>query len=104
MAHHRINFNLPADLHSRFVATAKREDRTLTVVLVRALEAYIVGSEKQAGRQQDDRGADDLGAPRSVAGDTEGTYPGCREKSTLVPSTGVCQSCSDSAYDRYCPR
>ncbi len=47
MALHRINLNLPADLHSRFVATARREDRTLTVVLVRALEAYIVGSEGQ---------------------------------------------------------
>ena len=103
MALHRINFNLPADLHSRFVATAKREDRTLTVVLVRALEAYIVGRE-QAGRRQESREPMIWRAPRSVAGDSEGTCPGCREKSTLVPSTGVCQSCSDSAYDRYCPR
>ena len=35
---------------------------------------------------------------------SEVACPGCGDKSTLVPSTGVCQSCSDSAYDRYCPR
>jgi len=32
------------------------------------------------------------------------TCPRCGDKTTLVPSTGVCQSCSDFAYDRYCPR
>ena len=85
MALHRINLNLPADLHSRFVATAKREDRTLTVVLIRALQAYIRAADR---RQRN----------------SEVTCPGCGDKSTLLPSTGVCQSCSDSAYDRYCPR
>ena len=52
MALHRINLNLPADLHSRFMATAKREERTLTVILARALEAYIVGSEGAVDRRQ----------------------------------------------------
>jgi hypothetical protein len=30
--------------------------------------------------------------------------PRCGDKTAIVASTGVCQSCSDSAYDRYCPR
>ena len=89
MAHHRINLNLPADLHSRFVATAKREDRTLTVVLVRALEAYIVRSEGATDRRQDNRAVDDLKAPRSLTGDSEAACPGCGDKTTLVPSTGA---------------
>lgn len=67
MALHRINLNLPADLHSRFVATARREDRTLTVVLVRALEAYIVGSKEAADRGQGNRAVGDLVVPGSFS-------------------------------------
>ena len=67
MALHRINLNLPADLHSRFVATARREDRTLTVVLARALEAYIAGSEGAVDQRQGNRAVDDLDVPGSFS-------------------------------------
>ncbi len=67
MALHRINLNLPADLHSRFVATAKREDRTLTVVLVRALQAYVRGSEEASDRRQGNRAVNDLIVPGSFS-------------------------------------
>ena len=67
MALHRINLNLPADLHSRFAATARREDRTLTVVLARALEAYIAGSEGAADQRQGNRAGDDLDVPGSFS-------------------------------------
>ncbi len=42
----RINQNVPGDLYDRLVATAMREDRTKSAVLVRALEAYIGASER----------------------------------------------------------
>ena len=48
----------------------------------------------------------DLGykvGPGSELVNSEATCPGWGEKVTLVPSTGVCQPCTDSAYDRYCP-
>ena len=37
----RINYNIPVNLNERLHATAQREDRPLTTILVRALEAYI---------------------------------------------------------------
>jgi hypothetical protein len=67
VALHRINLNLPVDLHSRFAATARREDRTLTVVLARALEAYIAGSEGAADQRQGNRAVDDLDVPGSFS-------------------------------------
>ena len=44
----RINQNVPGDLYDRLAATALREDRTKSAVLVRALEAYIGVSERTA--------------------------------------------------------
>jgi len=32
------------------------------------------------------------------------TCPQCGDRTRIVPSTGVCEACSDAAYDRYCPR
>jgi hypothetical protein len=49
----------------------------------------------------------DLGSkvgPGSELVNSKATCPQGGDKTTLVPSTGVCQSCTDSAYDRYCPR
>jgi hypothetical protein len=46
----RINQNVPRELYDRFAATALREDRTKTAVLVRALEAYVGASEVAAKR------------------------------------------------------
>jgi predicted DNA-binding protein len=42
----RVNFNIPVNLNERLHATAQREDRSLTTILVRALEAYISQSER----------------------------------------------------------
>ncbi len=44
----RINQNVPEDLYGRLAATAVREDRTKSAVLIRALEAYIGVSERTA--------------------------------------------------------
>ena len=44
----RINQNVPGDLYDRLAATAVREDRTKSAVLIRALEAYIRVSERTA--------------------------------------------------------
>jgi hypothetical protein len=30
--------------------------------------------------------------------------PRCSARAALVPHSGVCASCTDAAYDRYCPR
>ena len=42
----RINYNIPVNLNERLHATAQREDRPLTTILARALEAYISQSER----------------------------------------------------------
>ena len=47
----RINQNVPGDLYDRLAATAVREDRTKSAVLIRALEAYIGVSERTAQRR-----------------------------------------------------
>jgi hypothetical protein len=42
----RINYNIPMGLYERLVSTSEREDRPLTTIVVRALEAYISQSER----------------------------------------------------------
>jgi hypothetical protein len=42
----RINCNIPMDLSERLHATAQREDRLLTTILIRALEVYLSQSER----------------------------------------------------------
>jgi predicted DNA-binding protein len=42
----RINYNVPMDLYERLFSTSEREDRPLTTIVVRALEAYISQSER----------------------------------------------------------
>ncbi len=51
----RINQNVPGDLYDRLAATAVREDRTKSAVLIRALEAYIRVSERTAHQRQGTR-------------------------------------------------
>ena len=51
MALRRINQNVPGNLYDRLAATALREDRTKSAVLVRALEAYIGASERLDARR-----------------------------------------------------
>ena len=46
----RVNFNIPVNLNERLHATAQREDRPLTTILVRTLEVYMSQSE-QTGPQ-----------------------------------------------------
>ena len=41
----RVNFNIPVNLNERLHATAQREDRPLTTIVVCALEAYISQSD-----------------------------------------------------------
>jgi len=48
----RINQNVPRDLYDRLAATAVREDRTKSAVLIRALEAYIGVSERTAQQRR----------------------------------------------------
>ena len=48
----RINQNVPGDLYDRLAATALREDRTKSAVLIRALEAYIRVSERTAHQRR----------------------------------------------------
>ena len=43
----RINYNIPMSLYERLVSTSEREDRPLTTIVVRVLEAYISQSEPQ---------------------------------------------------------
>jgi predicted transcriptional regulator len=47
----RINQNIPGDLYDRLAATAMREDRTKSAVLVRALEVYVGVSERLDARR-----------------------------------------------------
>ena len=63
----RINQNVPGDLYDRLAATALREDRTKSAVLIRALEAYIAGSEGAADRRQGNCAGDDLDVPGSFS-------------------------------------
>jgi predicted DNA-binding protein len=51
----RINQNVPGDLYDRLAATAVREDRTKSAVLIRALEAYIGVSERTAQQRREAR-------------------------------------------------
>jgi hypothetical protein len=46
----RINQNVPGELYNRLAATALREDRTKTSILIRALQAYVGASEAAAKR------------------------------------------------------
>jgi len=64
----RINQNVPRDLYDRLAATALREDRTKSAVLIRALEAYIGVSEQRRG----DCSVDDPGLPCSSSTSTRG--------------------------------
>jgi hypothetical protein len=62
----RINQNIPGDLYDRLAATAVREDRTKSAVLVRALEAYI-GVSEQTAERRGDSAAGDPGLPGSFS-------------------------------------
>jgi hypothetical protein len=62
----RINQNIPGALYDRFAATALREDRTKTSILVRALEVYVGASEVAAKRCRGNRSVGD-GASESRA-------------------------------------
>jgi len=42
----RINYNIPMGLYERLVSTSEREDRPLTTIVVRTLEAYISQLER----------------------------------------------------------
>ena len=63
----RINQNVPGDLYNRLAETAQREDRTKSAILIRALEAYIAGSEGAADQRQGNHAVDDLDVPGSFS-------------------------------------
>lgn len=55
----RINMNIPSRLYARLERAARREDRTKSAIVVRALEAYLGGR----GGPRDSSTADVVGHP-----------------------------------------
>lgn len=50
----RINLNIPADLARRLKQAAKTEDRTLSVVLARALREYLEHQHPEPSTTKED--------------------------------------------------